>query len=217
MAGIAVVAFSAVAAAATIAVGQVLPPKVPPTLPPSAEYERIGQEIAAKNAAFLNQFIASGANVRSLPRKNFHSYDRGPATLISATRAASAIVVGRVTTTSFSPDGAGLPVADSAVSVERMVVGNVPSTIHVFQVGGPMQSDTGPILAQLEVDEVLLPGDHVVLFLTIGPDGTNRLVQGSGMYRVVVGRVTAIRANLFGASVNGLALDDFLARVVSSR
>lgn len=213
----AVVAFSAIAAAASFAVGQVLPPKVPPTLPPSAEYERIGQQIAAKNAAFLNQFVASGASARSLPRKNVSSYDRGPATLSTASKAAAAILVGRVTATSFSPNGAGLPIADSTVTVDRMVAGNVPSTIHVFQLGGPMQSDTGPVLAQLEVDEVLLPGDNVVLFLTIGPDGTNRVVPGAGTYRVAGGRVSASRANPFAASVNELGLDEFLARVVSAR
>lgn len=212
-----VLVFSAIGGAASYVLGQVTPPKVPPTLPPKAEYERVGEQIAAKNAAFLSQFAASGAGAQSLPRKNFTAYNPGPATLSDASKKAVAIVVGRVTATSFSPNGAQLPIADSTVAIDRSVVGTVAATIHVFQAGGPMQSDTGHVLAQLAVDEVLLPGDNVVLFLVLGPDGTNRVVPGAGMYRVAGGRVTAIHANPFATSVNGLALDQFLTLVTSSR
>lgn len=212
-----VVLFTGAAAAASSAFGQAPPPKVPPTLPPRVEYERIGQQIAAQNASFLNEFAASGASARSLPRKNFSSYNRGPATLSAAKAEVVAIVVGRVTATTFSPDGAGLPIADSTVSVDRVVVGSLPATIHVLQLGGPMRSDTGPVLAQVEVDEVLLPGDNVVLFLAIGADGAYRVVQGAGSYWVAGGRVSASRTNPFAASISGLRLDDFLSRVVSAR
>lgn len=212
-----VVVVSAILGASSFVLGEVAPPKVPPTLPPNAQYERVGEQIAAKNAAFLSQFAASGASARSLPRKNFNAYDPGPATLSDASKKAVAIIVGRVTATSFSPNGAGLPIADSTIAIDRSVIGNMPATIHVFQAGGPMHSDTGPVLAQLEVDEVLLPGDNLVLFLVLGPDGTNRVVPATGTYRVAGGNVTAIHANPFAASVNGLALDQFLTLVTSSR
>lgn len=165
----------------------------------------------------MNKFVASGASARALQRLNFNSYDPGPATLSAASERAISIVVGRVTATTFSPNGAGLPITDSTVAVDRVVAGDVASSIHVFQLGGPMESDHGPVLAQLEVDEVLLPGDNVVLFLVTGPDGTNRVIPGAGSYAVAGGRVTAIHANPFSTSVNGLALDQFLTLVTSSR
>lgn len=212
-----VVGFSAIAGAASFVLGEVPPPKVPPTRPPSAEYERRGAEIAAKNTEFVNKFVASGASARALPRMNFNSYDPGPATLSAASKRAVAIVVGLVTATTFSPNGAGLPIADSTVAVDRVVAGSLPSMIHVFQLGGPMESDHGPVLAQLKVDELLLPGDDVVLLLVAGPDGTNRIIPSAGSYAVAAGRVTAIQANPFSTSVNGLALDQFLNLLISSR
>ncbi len=83
--------------------------------------------------------------------------------------------------------------------------------------GGPMDSDRGTVLAQIEVDEVMLPGDTVVLFLVTGPDGTDRVLPGAGQYRISGDQVSALHANPFAPSVSGLSVNAFLARVALAR
>jgi hypothetical protein len=140
-----------------------------------------------------------------------HGYDRGPRTLEAAVAASPLVVAGVVLRTSFTPDeGGSFPTALSVVRVTDVIKDGSVGQVVVRQLGGPELGPTGGILSQTDTDELLLPGDEVVLLLREFA-GAHHTIPASGTYFIQGGRVVPEQANPFGASLGDKSKDELIA------
>lgn len=122
-------------------------------------------------AAFVEQFMASGRDLRSLPRRHESSFAGLPADLPTALSEASVVLIGTVQSVEITP-AEGLPRATVSIVVERWIRGGAGQQIEILQSGGPAQAADGSAeLVDLEAAPLLLPGDRVALI-------AQRLVSG---------------------------------------
>jgi hypothetical protein len=152
-------------------------------------------EVAATHAAndqFLRNFVAQHGNPHSLPVIRVGTWAAPPPTLAAAASRAQTIVHGTVQDVTFVPNpSGGLPIATAHVQVLETIKGQASQVISVGQLGGPVAQKTGGALAELDSDELVLPGDEVVLLLQpTGSSGVSRTVLGGGVYFVRNGVVT---------------------------
>ncbi len=87
--------------------------------------------------------------------------------------------------------------------------------VTVTQLGGPVAHGQGGALAELDADELILPGDQVVLLLTQPvAGGSLRTVQGGGVYFVRNGAMAGESSEFY--KVKGESLDQFIGELVTS-
>lgn len=192
-------------------------PSIPPGPATPAELDALVTASRAQHRQYLRDFIASGADPRSLPRVLIPATAPVPESLSEAVRRADVIVRGRVLSTSFAiPADDNVPLATSTVQVVETVKqrqSGVCARLSVLQRGGPVPQANGGGLAQLSTDELILAGDEVILLLQYREDlgGSYRPVPGAGTYFVSNGRVVPEHSNRFGATVVGQPTAAFMA------
>jgi len=178
--------------------------------------ESIHAAAHAQNDAFLRSFVAQHQDPHSLSVIWVPSWAAPPATLKAAAQTAQTIVQGKVLGVDFAsnPSG-GMPIATARVQVARTVKGQAPSMVTVTQLGGPVAHGQGGALAELDADELILPGDQVVLLLTQPvAGGSPRTVQGGGVYFVRNGAMAGESSEFY--KVKGESLDQFIGELVTS-
>jgi hypothetical protein len=134
------------------------------------------------------------------------------------------IVVGVAERSRFAsnPDG-GLPIATTTIRIAEVLKRDATlaagtQTLDLYQAGGPVPYPApGGSLRELDIDELVLPGDQVVLFLTHQPrvSGFSALA-GAGVYFVRAGRVTPEARNQFASTISGRSLPDVLAMIAAA-
>jgi hypothetical protein len=199
----------------------------PPVAPPGISQERAAQldaERQSREQEFLTAFVASGRDPHALPRTHLDAIAVVAETLKESVAAADAIVIGVTEQTRFvvNPSG-GLPTAKSVVRISEVVKSDaalplVGQTLDLFQAGGPMPYPApGGSLRELDVDELVLPSDQVVLFVTYQPrvSGFSPLA-GSGVYFVRAGTLTPEVRNRFGTSIRGRSVSDLLVMIAAA-
>jgi hypothetical protein len=197
---------------------QVAPEKKPanPDVGKSDE-QRLAEHKAAhaQQGKFLQDFVASGKDPRALERLSVRSYGAPVRTLDESVGRASHIIAGAVTNVSYTDgENGSLPRSQANVTIRQLVKGEASQPeITVFQLGGPVPSNGGR-LAQLETDELLLPGDEVVLLLT-SEDGQFRALPGSGIIFFQNGVAAPEKSNLFGNEVRGKSLIEITSLLAS--
>lgn len=189
-------------------------PPIPPGIPPQ-QADQAAAAARARELAYLQEFNVQGRDPRSLPRRNIDAVGDLPTSLQAAARRADLIIRGSVAKTTYAPDpGGGLPIATSSVTVSTTLkqAGPTADTVLVVQAGGPVPVIGGGALAQLDIDELVLPGDEVFLLLVKREDlGAYKTIPGAGVFFVRAGAVSAEEHNLFGRSVNGQSASAFSA------
>jgi hypothetical protein len=181
-----------------------------------AQREAIHAAAHAQNNAYLATFVARHQDPHSLPVIMVGSYAAAPATLQAAARAAQTIVQGKVLNVDFAPNpSGGMPVATAHVQVARTVKGQALSTVAVTQLGGPVAHGQGGALAVLDSDELVLPGDQVVLLLTQPiAGGPIRTVAGGGVYFVRNGAVAGESSEAY--QVTGQSADQLISELAAA-
>jgi hypothetical protein len=136
-----------------------------------AQRRAIHDQARADAAAFVEHFMASGGDLRSLPRRHESSLATMPADLPTALANASVVVVGTVRSIEITPAD-GLPNAVVSITVERSIQGDPGPQLDIVQLGGPAQTAGGGVeLVDLEWSPLLLPGDRVLLIAEQFPSG----------------------------------------------
>ncbi len=168
-----------------------------------------------RNADVLREFNASHQDPQGLPRVVIAAWSAGPQTLADAPTDLAAVGVVLNTTFADGPNG-GLPRATSTVRIERTIRGSfVPAAgdrVTVQQTGGPVASPTGAALTVLDADELLLPGDHVLVLLNWDPTAKSyRTVLGVGVNDITRDQRILSHGDTGAAQqLNGKSLDDAL-------
>lgn len=163
----------------------------------------------AQNVKYLQDFEARHGDPRSLPVIKIETYQPPPASLGAAVAQATVIVHGTVRTVHFiaSPEG-GSPQMTATVSVHDVGKGSVAgSTILVKQSGGPVAKGGQGALVRLEDEELILPGDEVVLLLTRSHATTPeyRAIYGAGVQFVRNGKFSGESAKRYGVDGQSFA------------
>ncbi len=138
--------------------------------------------VHAANVKYLEDFEARHGDPRSLPVIKLSTYQPPAASVGAATAQARLIVHGRVSSVHFIADPTGnLPQMSANVTISEVGKGSLASgQIVVRQIGGPVAQPHGAgALIELEYEQLMLPGDEVLLLVTPMPDG--------GQYRAVYG------------------------------
>ena len=131
------------------------------------------------------------------------TWSPGSPSLGSAAIQASVIVHGFVQTVHFvgNPSG-GMPQMTASIGVRDVGKGSVAgTTIVVRQSGGPVaRPGNRGALVRLEDEELILPGDEVVLLLTRsqGPTPEYQPVYGAGVQFVRSGKFSGESAKRYG-------------------
>jgi len=155
-----------------------------------------------RNVQYLNDFEAKHGNPRSLPVIKISTYQAGPMTMGAAVAQAEVIVRGHVDAVHFTaePNG-GMPQMTATLRVELVGKGSVSSSIVVRQLGGPVaQAGNTGALVQLEDEQLILPGDDVLLLLIHSQTSASeyRSVYGAGVIFVLNDRLSGDAAKRYG-------------------
>ncbi len=78
----------------------------------------------------------------------------------------------------------------------------VPSRLQLVELCGLVLTEAGVALGYLGFDELVLPGDEVVLF-AVRYSSVFRALPNAGLYFVERGAVVPERSNVFAADVRG--------------
>jgi len=199
-------------------------PKVLPSNPlggmTQTQVDAVVAAAHARNDRFLASFVASKQDPHILPVVEVDDFAGPAAQTLSGTLALSDLVVqGTVLNLSFArnPSG-GMPTATATLSIDVVVRGQAKSSIVVEQSGGPVAQDVGGALVEDGDDQLILPGDRVVLFLrNDAAAGVYRPLLGVGvMFIKPDGSVAAEDTNPFGGEINGRSINQVLAMLASS-
>jgi len=163
----------------------------------------------AKNVQYLQSFEARHGDPRSLPVIRIGTYQAPPPSFGAAAAQATAVVHGVVRSVHFTADPNGnLPQMTASVDVISVGRGTVAGpAISVRQLGGPVaQPNGGGALVRLDGEELILPGDEVVLMLVSAqPDvASYRAVYGAGVYFVRKGLLSGEAASRYGLAGGSL-------------
>ncbi len=157
----------------------------------------------AQNVKYLQDFEARHGDPRSLPVITVSPWQPPALTLGDAAARATAIVHGNVQAAHFFTDRGGPPQMTATVSVGDVGKGSVASSsVVIRQLGGPVARPGGRgALVRLEGEELMLPGDEVVLLLTRSQPTIPeyRAIYGAGVQFVRKGRFSGEAAKLYGA------------------
>jgi len=182
-----------------------------------SDEQRLAEHSAAhaQQGKFLEEFMASGKDPRALERISIRSYGAPVRSLDESASRASHIIAGAVTDVSYTDgENGSLPRSQAKVAIRQLVKGEgLQPEITVFQLGGPVPSNGGR-LAQIETDELLLPGDEVVLLLT-SEDGEFRALPGAGVIFFQNGVSVPEKSNLFGNEVSGKSPTEIISLLAS--
>ena len=169
---------------------------------------------------FVEEFVKSKRDPRSLPKAPIESsYVLLPKSIEESVELTSLVVRGRVTRVTYEGfDDGRLPHSLAEVQTIATIKGRHVSSITVMQLGGPVPggADGKGVLMYLDADELLLPGDEVILLLNEGGDGTWSPQAATGIYSVRDGRIATQALNPFGADVVGSATDRLMGRLVAA-
>lgn len=191
------------------------PPKPTPPITGGIPNDRaiaVAKDVHARNAKYLTDFVAAGRDPRTLRRASMEGFGPAAPTLRDAVQQATLVIHGTVASVQFSPNpSGGLPIARSVVTVHEVLKGRRAEAVSLLQLGGPIPDETDGVLAYLEFDELVLPGDEAFFLLRDRPDmGAHQALPSTGIYFVRNGRVYAEQANYhFGAAVAGQVVRDF--------
>jgi len=173
----------------------------------------------AKVVKWVEDFIASGQDPRSLPRSFITALPAPPVpTLDHAVEDADRIVMGEVIGVEFEvvedTSGPATVWGTAHVSVESTLKGDEAKEVMVRQSGGPWpDADMKAVLAYSEATPYLLKGDRVLLFLKEDELGYSAQVW-TGTYLVdEEDRLDAVTGNPFEASVEAKTLPEFTAEI----
>ncbi|HEX7158282.1 MAG TPA: hypothetical protein VF214_04685 [Edaphobacter sp.] len=170
----------------------------------------------ARNAQYLNDFVAQGRDPHSLPVIQVGTYGAPVSTLNAAVSASDEIAHVRVRGVNFANDpSGGMPTATTTLDVIGSVKGASSTVLVIHQVGGPVWQAPGGALAELDTDPLLLPGDEAIVMLKRDSSGFMRPLIGVGVTFVKNGRVQAEDANPFGAILTGHTADELMASLAS--
>jgi hypothetical protein len=169
-------------------------------------------EAHRRNDEYLREFVAQHRDPRSLPHVRVQSFGAPLPTLSGAVRKAEVILHGDVQEVTFASSlSGGMPVANATVRVRRVVKGHASGSVTVLQLGGPVAQGQGGGLAELDTDELILPGDEVILLLKQeASDRPYRTILGAGVFFVRGERVRAEDSNPFKEDLNGKTVDSVL-------
>lgn len=159
----------------------------------------------SQTVKYLQEFEARHGDPRSLPVITVSTWQPPALSLRDAVTRATAIVHGNVLAAHFLVDAAGQPEMTATVSV--LDVGAGPSIV-VRQLGGPVARPGGRgALVRLEGEELILPGDEVVLLLTPSQATTleYRAIYGAGVQFVRNGRFSGESAKRYGVDGQSFA------------
>lgn len=171
-----------------------------------------------KYTEWVNNFIASGQDPRSLPRSPSSALAAPPPpTLDLAVQAANTIVVGAINDVDFEvvppddPSGHAFVRTKARVSIESTLKGDPVKEITILQFGGPEPGsdwESGRLL-YLEAAPLLLKGDRALLFLK--KDDLGYYVQAwTGTYLLDKNdKLDALAGNPFEAAVEKKTLSEF--------
>lgn len=160
----------------------------------------------AQNVQYLQEFEASHGDPRSLPVIKIPTYSPGAVSLGAGVEQATVIVHGRVDVVHFTADPNGnVPFMTATVRITDVGKGAVGSTIVVRQTGGPVAQLGGTgALVELEGEQLMLPGDEVILLLASVPTTQDyRPIYGAGVQFVQNGNLAGDASTRYG--VNGKA------------
>jgi hypothetical protein len=157
----------------------------------------------AQNVRYLRDFEARHGDPRSLPVIRIDTFRGVPESLGIAAAQAAVVMQGAVRGVHFTAGAnGGLPQMTASVEVRSVGRGALPgSTIEVRQLGGPVaQPNGGGALVRLDSEELMFPGDGVVLLLTQTRSGVSqyRPVLGAGVYFVRNGALAGEAAARYG-------------------
>jgi hypothetical protein len=162
-----------------------------------------------RNVQYLNDFEARHGDPRSLPVIKIPTYQPGSMTVGLAVAEADVIVRGHVDAVRFTADpNGGMPQMTATLRVEMVGKGSVNSSIVVRQLGGPVaQAGNTGALVQLEDEQLILPGDDVLLLLTHSQAnaGEYRPVYGAGVMLVLSERLSGDAAKRYGLDQRSFA------------
>lgn len=123
----------------------------------------VGADLAAKQGAFAENFIQTGADLHSLPTADIHRLVTSSSSLQEAAMAATVIVRGTVVSQRVDRKNARVV---SQVNVAEVVSGKlVAKTVSLTQVGGPQLNGDKAVLVQTSDDPILWVGREYVLLL----------------------------------------------------
>jgi hypothetical protein len=160
-------------------------------------------ETHAKNVKFLEDFQAKHGDPRSLRVITLSGFQGPPASMGAAAAKAEIIMNGKVESVHFTADPTGnLPHMSAVVRVSKIGKGSLSSSsVVVSQLGGPVaQLDGKGALVRLDGEELVLPGDDVLLLLNAsGPVLPQyRTVYGAGVLFLRNGRALGEAAKRYG-------------------
>lgn len=167
------------------------------------ELQNVVDQTHAQNVRFLEQFEARGGDARTLQVIKISSWRTLPLSLGAAAAQAQVIVHGNVAAVHFiaNPSG-GMPQMTALVNVGQVGKGSLASpSIVVRQAGGPVSQPNGRgALVRLDGEELILPGDEVVLLLTRldVPLPEYRAVYGAGIQFIRNGKMSGETAERYG-------------------
>lgn len=173
--------------------------RIPPTLAPADRPPPVSTEsILTEVVGWSERFVASGCDVRALPTAGVGTIDFAyhPQTVGEAVARADFIVTGHVTATVFKGDFQSTlnQEAYETIVVDRTLKGDVSGTVTIQQDGGPNPGNGG-LLLSAPADQVLLPGDDVLLLgIRTGP-GLYRSQYPVGKYFIRSTKVYAVEGN----------------------
>ena len=186
-----------------------------------AQKQAVVDQAHARNAKYLNDFEARRGDPRTLPIITIDAWQPPPPSFGPASAKATAVVRGIVREVHFTPqaDG-GIPQMTAMVEVLSVGRGSVAqTTIRVRQMGGPVaQGESGQgALVRLDGEELILPGDEVVLLLLQPEPKVNEFqaVYGAGVYFVRNGILSGEAATRYGFA--GRTLPDVWPVITQSR
>jgi hypothetical protein len=155
-----------------------------------------------RNVQYLNNFEARHGDPRSLPVIKIATYQPGAMTVGVAVAQADVIVRGHVDAVRFTAAAnGGMPQMTATLRVEMVGKGSVNSSIVVRQQGGPVaQAGNAGALVQFEDEQLILPGDDVLLLLSHSQAkvGEYRPVYGPGVMFVLSERLSGDAAKRYG-------------------
>ena len=164
----------------------------------------------SQNVKYLQDFEARRGDPRTLPVITISTWQGPLPSLGDAAAQATAIVHGNVLAVHFVADpGGDLPQMTATVSVRDVGKGLIGGSVMVVrQIGGPVAQAGGRgALVRLEGEELILPGDEVVLLLTRSLATTleYRAINWAGVQFIRNGRFSGKSAKRYGVDGQSFA------------
>ena len=174
-------------------------------------------DLMARQRNFVTEFMASGTDPRSLRKMTIPaSGGSGDQSLKTTADRANLIAIGTVESVQYRSEELS-PISEANVRLREVLKGASDSPlIVVTQIGGPVLSTAGPVLMQTSRDEVLLPGDEVLLMLVRSSDGRNSALGGVGIVFFSNGLARPEASSPLASQIEGKRQTDVIVQVKSA-